>query len=107
MTVEYIRYTIPPEQCDAFVDAYDRAASALVASPHCLAYELSSCDEDPSQYVLRIEWDSSEGHLQGFRRSEHFRAFLPHIQPWIKAIAEMRQYTPTRVTGAGGGRDAT
>ena len=77
--------------------------SALAASPHCLAYELSSCDEDPSQYVLRIEWDSRKGHLEGFRRSEHFRAFLPHIQPYIKAIAEMRHYTPRRVAGAGGG----
>ena len=102
MIVEYIRYTIPEEGRGAFVDAYERAAKALAASPHCLQYELSACDEDPSQYVLRIEWDSSEGHLGGFRRSEHFRAFLPHIQPYIKAIAEMRHYTPTRVTGAGG-----
>ena len=103
MIVEYIRYTIPEEGRDAFVDAYERAAKALAASPHCLTYELSACDEDPSQYVLRIEWDSSEGHLGGFRRSEHFRAFLPHIQPYIKAIAEMRHYTPTRVAGVGGG----
>ncbi len=103
MIVEYIRYSIPEDGRDAFVDAYERAARALAASPHCLAYELSSCDEDPSQYVLRIEWDSSKGHLEGFRRSEHFRAFLPHIQPYVKAIAEMRHYTPTRVAGAGGG----
>jgi len=103
MIVEYIRYTIPEDSRAAFVDAYERAARALVASPNCLNYELSVCDEDPSQYVLRIEWDSSQGHLEGFRRSPHFREFLPHIQPYIKAIAEMRHYTPTRVVGAGGG----
>ena len=97
MIVEYIRYSIPEDQRDGFVDAYENAASALVASTHCLSYELSSCDEDPSQYVLRIEWDSSEGHLQGFRRSEHFRAFLPHIQPYIKQILEMRHYSLTPV----------
>ena len=104
MIVEYIRYTIAEDARVAFVDAYERAARALAASPHCLAYELSACDEDPSQYVLRIEWYSSKDHLEGFRRSEHFRDFLPHIQPYIKAIAEMRHYTPTRVAGAGGGR---
>jgi len=102
MIVEYIRYTIPEGERAAFVDAYERAAHALAATPHCLTYELSACDEDPSQYVLRIEWDSSKGHLEGFRRSEHFRNFLPHIQPYIKAIAEMRHYTPTRVAGTGG-----
>ena len=55
MIVEYIRYTIAEDARVAFVDAYDRAARALAASPHCLAYELSSCDEEPSQYVLRID----------------------------------------------------
>ena len=106
MIVEYIRYTIPPGERDAFVEAYEGAARALAASPHCLAYELSACDEDPTQFVLRIEWDSSKGHLEGFRRSEHFRQFLPHIQPYVKAIAEMRHYTPTRVRGTGGGHAA-
>ena len=103
MIVEYIRYTIP-EDGPRCVRRRLRTCGRVPWPPRRIVskYELSACDEDPSQYVLRIEWDSSEGHLGGFRRSEHFRAFLPHIQPYIKAIAEMRHYTPTRVAGAGG-----
>ena len=52
-----------------FEKDYADAAKSLQASPHCLAYELSQCKEDPAHYVLRLEWDSEEGHLNGFRTS--------------------------------------
>ena len=94
MIVEYIRYAIPAADRDAFEAAYALAFEPLSASPHCLGYSLARCVEDPTQYVLRIEWDSAEGHLQGFRRSAEFRQFLPHIRPYVGAIAEMRHYEP-------------
>jgi len=59
---------------------------------HCLAYELSHCKEDADHYVLRIEWDSEQGHLKGFRSSPEFRSFFAAIQPYVKDIEEMRHY---------------
>ena len=99
MVVEYIRYTIPAERSEAFERGYAEAQAALHASPHCLAYELARCVEDPASYVLRIEWDSVEGHLQGFRRSAEFRAFFAAVRPFVNDIAEMRHYAPTPVRG--------
>lgn len=99
MIVEYVRYTIPAERRGAFEAGYGDAAPALDASPHCLAYELARCAEDPTQYVLRIEWDSAEGHLQGFRASPEFRAFLAAVRPFVGDIAEMRHYELTPVRG--------
>jgi quinol monooxygenase YgiN len=99
MIVEYVRYTIPAERRDAFEAGYGAAAPALDASPHCLSYELTRCAEDPTQYVLRIEWDSAEGHMQGFRRSAEFRTFLAAVRPFVGDIAEMRHYEPTAVRG--------
>ena len=64
----------------------------MTASPHCLGYELSRCVEDPSSHILRIEWDSLDGHLQGFRKSGEFRTFLQHVQPFVGDIQEMRHY---------------
>jgi quinol monooxygenase YgiN len=99
MIVEYVRYTIPAERRDAFEAGYGVAAPALDASPHCLSYELTRCAEDPTQYVLRIEWDSAEGHMQGFRRSPEFRTFFAAVRPFVGDIAEMRHYEPTAVRG--------
>ncbi len=92
MIVEYIRYTIADEHAQAFEAAYTQARESLDASAHCLGYELTRGVEDSTSYTLRIEWDSLDGHERGFRGSEEFRRFLPHIRPFIGAIQEMRHY---------------
>ncbi|MGH7574771.1 MAG: antibiotic biosynthesis monooxygenase family protein [Longimicrobiales bacterium] len=97
MIVEYVRYTIPQERSEAFEAAYARARESLDASPECLGYELSRCTEDASSYVLRIEWESVEAHLEGFRKGSRFRAFFAEIRPFVSDIAEMRHYALTAV----------
>jgi quinol monooxygenase YgiN len=95
MIVEYIRYSIDNGRAEAFEDAYRRGAEALRASEHCDRYEVSRCSEDPTQHVVRIEWDSAEGHLSGFRRSPEFRTFLEAVGPFVDDIEEMRHYEVT------------
>jgi quinol monooxygenase YgiN len=99
MIVEYIRYQVPAERREAFEEAYGAAQASLAASPHCLPWELARCSEDAGQYTLRIEWDSAEGHMQGFRQGPHFGAFLAAVRPFIPDIAEMRHYAQTAVRG--------
>ncbi|NUP14348.1 MAG: antibiotic biosynthesis monooxygenase [Polyangiaceae bacterium] len=100
MVIEYIRYEI--SDVDGFMSAYQSARSALDASPHCLAYELSRCSEEPSSFILRIEWDSTEGHLQGFRKSEVFGPFVAAVRPFIPSIREMRHYELTSIASRKG-----
>ncbi|MDF3069369.1 MAG: antibiotic biosynthesis monooxygenase [Polyangiaceae bacterium] len=96
MIVEYIRYEV--SDAEALVRAYESGRSALDASPHCLAYELSRCTEEPKSVVVRIEWDSAEGHLQGFRKSPEFAGFLAAVRPFIEHIREMRHYEVSGVS---------
>lgn len=92
MIVEYTRYKIDEKRRGTFEADYRRGGASLEASTHCLAYELSHCTEDRDYYVLRIEWDSEEGHLKGFRSSPEFKAFFAAVQPYVKDIEEMRHY---------------
>jgi quinol monooxygenase YgiN len=92
MIVEYIRYRIAAEQATAFEDAYRAAGASLDASPHCERYEVARCSEDSSAYVVRIEWDSVEGHMNGFRASPEFRSFFAAVRPFVGQIEEMRHY---------------
>jgi len=92
MIVEYTRYKIDEQRRGTFEKDYKKAGESLKASCHCLAYELSHCTEDPAYYVLRIEWDSEEGHLKGFRNSAEFKSFFTSVQPYVKHIEEMRHY---------------
>jgi len=97
MTVEYIRYELAAHQPDDLVRAYTIAADALRAAPECMAFELAQCEEAPHSFVLRIEWRSTDAHLQGFRKGPQFPPFLAAIKPFIAEIAEMRHYSPTSV----------
>jgi quinol monooxygenase YgiN len=104
MIVEYIRYKLSKHTTDSlegtFGDleaAYRAASSSLDASPHCLGYELTRCVEEQDRYILRIEWDSVEGHLTGFRRAPEFASFLEAIKPYIGQIEEMQHYRLTSV----------
>jgi hemoglobin len=92
MIVEYIRYQVPEGETDPFEAAYRSAAASLEASPHCQHYEVARCTEDPAAYTVRIEWDSAEGHLEGFRRSPEFRSFFGAVRPYVDMIEEMRHY---------------
>ncbi len=98
MIVEYVRYRIAPERAEDFLTAYESAAKSLKDSPHCLGYELAQCTEARECFTLRILWDSAEGHMQGFRKSEPFKPFFAAIQPYVGNIEEMRHYEVTTVS---------
>lgn len=94
MVIEYIRYTVPPAQARAFEDAYARAGALLEGDPHCLAFEIARGIEEPEHFIVRIEWDSLEGHEQEFRRSPRFAEFFAAVKPFFSEIDEMRHYEP-------------
>jgi quinol monooxygenase YgiN len=99
LIVEYIRYSVDDARSDEFLQAYRQAADALEVSEHCQRYEVTRCTEDPTQHIVRIEWDSEQGHMSGFRSSPQFRAFFGAVQPFVGDIEEMRHYE-IRLAGA-------
>jgi quinol monooxygenase YgiN len=90
--VEYIRYRIPKENADSFVEAYRAAVVPLTASAYCLGYDLAQCAEETELFILRIRWTSVEDHMQKFRSSKQFREFISHIGPFVPQIEEMQHY---------------
>src|SRR5919112_1909271 len=100
MIVEYIRYAIEPGRAEAFRQAYAEAAVILQADRRCLSYEVAQGLEESTHFVVRIEWDSLEGHLEGFRRDPAFGGFFALVRPYVDDIEEMRHYE-VRTTSPG------
>jgi quinol monooxygenase YgiN len=98
MIVEYIRYEVPAADSEALIAAYEVGGKSLAASSHCHGYELARCSEAPGTFILRILWDSAEGHMKGFRSSPEFAAFFAAIKPFVPRIQEMRHYEHTGVS---------
>lgn len=92
MILEYIRYTVPSGDAESFQRAYQEAGKILDADPHCLGYEVARGVEEPEHFVVRIQWDSIDGHEQGFRMSPAFRTFFSAVRPYFDQIDEMKHY---------------
>jgi quinol monooxygenase YgiN len=92
MVIEYIRYQVPAARHAEFLDAYRAAQQELGASTHCIRYEVSQGVEEPDNFIVRIEWDSLEGHEQGFRSSAQFAPFFARVKPFFSDIREMKHY---------------
>ncbi|WP_310395636.1 antibiotic biosynthesis monooxygenase family protein [Hymenobacter sp.] len=97
MVAEYICYHVATDQREALVAAYRQAAAELDAAPECLGYELAECEEEAGHFILRIEWTSTEAHLQGFRKGPQFPGFFAPIKGFFSNIQEMRHYRLTDV----------
>ncbi|WP_426594922.1 antibiotic biosynthesis monooxygenase family protein [Cellulomonas sp. McL0617] len=102
MVVEYIRYVVPPVQADEFERAYRRAGRVLDADPHCARWEMARGVEEPEHFIVRIEWDSVDGHEQGFRTSPAFGEFFAAVRPFFAAIQEMKHYQLRPTVGTDG-----
>jgi quinol monooxygenase YgiN len=92
MTAEIIRYRIRAENAQTFETAYRKAEPILQGSKHCLGYRLLRGHEEPENWMLIIEWDSVEGHEQGFRKEPGFREFFALVKPFFNDIQEMKHY---------------
>ncbi|CAN5798142.1 MAG: putative quinol monooxygenase [Ilumatobacteraceae bacterium] len=93
MVIEYIRYIVDEDWPVESENAYRRASAVLDADPHCLAYEVAQGMDERGRFIVRIEWDSQEGHEQGFRNSARFAEFFGAVEPFFAQIEEMRHYT--------------
>lgn len=97
MIIEYIRYDIAEAERAAFLAAYADAATELRASGHCLRYEIAQGIEEPNHFVVRLEWDSLEGHEAGFRKGPEFPEFFRKVKPYFGRVQAMKHYRTTNV----------
>lgn len=91
-STEIIRYKVSSEQQKEFLIAYTEAGKYLQASKYCIGYEIIQGDEEPNNFIVKIYWTSKEDHLNGFRRSAEFAAFLNLVKPYYSNIEEMKHY---------------
>ena len=61
---------------------------------------MTICEGAPNLCTLRIEWQSAEAHMNGFRRGPNFPPFLTLIRPYIEEIVEMKHYERTDLVWA-------
>ena len=92
MVLEIALIDVQPGQEDEFAAAYRKASQLVVTTPGCRSVRMTRGIESPSRFVLLVEWDSVEAHLENFRASERFGQWRAHIGPYFAAAPVVEHF---------------
>jgi heme-degrading monooxygenase HmoA len=91
-------FQVTPGTEHDFEAAMQQAKDVIAQSGGFRSFRLQRGIEQPSSYLLLIEWDSVEDHMQGFRESELFLRWRELIGPFFAAAPEVEHYQAAVVT---------
>jgi heme-degrading monooxygenase HmoA len=85
MVLEVALIDVRPGQEDDFTAAYGRVRTLLTTTPGCLTVRMTRGIESPSRFVLLVEWESVDAHLDNFRATDRFTGWREAIGPYFAA----------------------
>jgi heme-degrading monooxygenase HmoA len=72
MVLEVALIDVRPGLEDAFVASYKLGHPILAATPGCRSVRMTRGVESAARFVLLVEWDSIEAHLENFRHTDRW-----------------------------------
>jgi heme-degrading monooxygenase HmoA len=93
MVLEVALIDVVPGQEGAFAAAYARGQELVATTPGCRSVRMTRGVESPSRFVLLVEWDTVDAHVQNFRATERFTAWRALIGPHFAAPPRVEHFT--------------
>ena len=93
MVLEVAFIDITPGEEDAFATAYAKAHPLVATTPGCRSVRMTRGIESPSRFMLLVEWDTVEAHLENFRATERFGQWRGIIGPYFAAPPTVEHFT--------------
>lgn len=92
--LEHALLPVKPGEEVAFETAFARAKPIIMGMPGFQRLALSRCIEQPSTYLLLVEWRRLEDHTEGFRGSpqyQEWRQLLHHFYDPFPSVEHFEQ----------------
>ena len=93
MVLEVALIDVHPGQEDDFAAAYQTAHAMLATTPGCRSVRMTRGMESPSRFVLLVEWDSVDAHVENFRNTDRFTTWRGHIGPYFAQSPTVEHFT--------------
>lgn len=77
-----------------FEDAFGVASSIISAMPGFRSLRLERCVEDPSRYLLLVEWERLADHNEGFRGSPEYQQWKDLLHHFYDPFPVVEHYEP-------------
>jgi heme-degrading monooxygenase HmoA len=94
MIFEHALLNVAPGKEDAFEEAFPSARAVMEKSPGCRSVRLFRSVESPDRFLLFVEWESVEAHMEGFRKSDEFARWREIVGPFFAYLSDMEHFRP-------------
>lgn len=92
MILEVAILKIEPGQASEFERSFSVAQSILMSAKGYIAHDLQRCIENPSQYILLVNWETLEAHTQGFRGSPEYQQWKTLLHHYYDPFPTVEHY---------------
>ena len=83
MVLEVALIDVLPGSEDDFAAAYAKAREILIGTLGCQSVRMTRGVETPERFILLVEWESVDAHLDNFRATERFTTWRGLIGPYF------------------------
>jgi heme-degrading monooxygenase HmoA len=93
MILEVAVLDVKPGQEIEFQQAFTQAQTIIARSNGYQSHQLQKCMEKNSRYLLLVNWDTLEDHMEGFRGSEEYQEWRSLLHHFYDPFPEVEHYT--------------
>ena len=92
MIMELAILDVIPGNEKEFEHSFAEAQKIISCVPGYLGHELKRCMEKPSRYLLLVNWDTLEDHIEGFRQSWEYQQWKVLLHHFYDPFPEVEHY---------------
>jgi heme-degrading monooxygenase HmoA len=94
MILEHAVLDVVPGEEDRFEQAFAQAKTIIASMPGFRSLRLDRCIEQPSRYLLLVDWERLEDHTEGFRASTQYQTWRQLLHHFYDPFPVVEHYQP-------------
>ena len=76
-----------------FEAAFKKAQKIISGMQGYVSHQLQKCIENPSRYILLVNWKTLEDHMEGFRGSEEYQEWCALLHHFYDPFPKVEHFT--------------
>lgn len=99
MILEVAVLDVKRNQEAEFELAFGKAQKIISSMKGYMSHQLQRCIENESRYVLLVNWETLEDHIEGFRGSEEYQEWKALLHHFYDPFPTVEHFEPVYQNG--------
>ncbi len=92
MILEVVTWDIKPNLEKEFESAFGKAQQILTSMNGYKSHQFQKSLENPSRYILLVNWETLEDHTEGFQKSGMYQEYRSMLNQYYEPGAKMEHF---------------